>query len=351
MKKPGSTEKKIYTRKDRLLEVRNLSTHFLLDDGTVKAVDNISFDLRKGETLGVVGESGCGKSVTSLSIMNLVPDPPGKIVGGNIFYYLDKNNSPVDIAALKRYSAEMRSIRGDEIAMIFQEPMSSLNPVLTVGNQIIEPIKLHQDKNNKQARKQAVEMLNLVGIGSPTQRLSEYPHQLSGGLRQRVMIAMALSCNPNLLIADEPTTALDVTIEAQILELMQELQDEFKMSILFITHDLEVIGEMCERVMVMYTGTVVEKAEIEDIFYNNKHPYTRGLLKSIPKIGEHRRLTPIEGSVPELKNLPDGCNFEPRCPESMDICVNQEPPTFIISKNQKAKCWLYRNNDREEELS
>ena len=335
--------------RDLLLEVEDLKTYFYHEEGIVKAVDGISFDIERGETLGVVGESGCGKSVTSLSVMQLVPQPRGSIEGGKIYYYQEPGQSPIDITALDPRGREIRNLRGNEMAMIFQEPMTSLNPVYTVGEQIMEAVRLHQGADKNEARERAIEMLDLVGIGSPVQRVDEYPHELSGGMRQRVMIAMALSCNPSLLIADEPTTALDVTIEAQILELMEDLQDRFDMSIMFITHDLEVIGEMSERVIVMYTGKIVEKAEIDDIFYNNKHPYTQGLLKSIPQLGIKKRLIPIEGSVPDLKHLPSGCYFEPRCPESMEICKTKEPPTFKISENQEAKCWLY--DERKEEVS
>ncbi len=328
----------------RILEVTNLRTYFHTEEGVVKAVDDVSFYIDRGETLGVVGESGCGKSITSLSIMQLVPKPRGKIEGGKIEYYKDSDN-PVDITALDYHGKQIRNIRGNEIAMIFQEPMTSLNPVYTVGEQIMEAVRLHQGVNKEQARERAIEMLQLVGISAPKQRVDTYPHELSGGMRQRVMIAMALSCNPSLLIADEPTTALDVTIEAQILDLMQKLQNEFNMAIMFITHDLEVIGEMSDRVNVMYAGKVVERASIDDIFYNNKHPYTQGLLKSIPQIGKKKRLIPIKGSVPSLGNLPNGCYFAPRCPHAMDLCLQKEPPAFQIGPEQDARCWLYRTKE------
>ncbi len=329
------------TSDKNLLEVKNLKTYFHQEEGVVKAVDNISFNIKQAETLGVVGESGCGKSVTSLSIMQLVPQPRGKIESGKILYYQKDSSVPVDITSLSPRGEKIRKIRGNEIAMIFQEPMTSLNPVYTVGEQIMESVRLHQQSRQKEAREKAVEMLRLVGIGSPEQRVDEYPHELSGGMRQRVMIAIALSCNPSLLIADEPTTALDVTIEAQILNLMEDLQKKFNMSIIFITHDLEVIGEMSDRIIVMYTGKIVEKATIEDIFYNNKHPYTAGLLSSIPQIGVEKRLVTIKGSVPDLKHLPAGCNFSPRCPKVMNICHTQEPPDIQISENQFTSCWLY----------
>ncbi len=333
---------------NNILEVDNLKTYFYHEEGLVKAVDGISYNIKQGETLGVVGESGCGKSVTSLSIMQLVPQPRGQIEDGKILYY--KDNSCIDITELKPDEEKMRSLRGNEIAMIFQEPMTSLNPVYTVGKQIMEAVLLHQDVNKQKARERAIEMLDLVGIGSPEQRVNEYPHELSGGQRQRVMIGMALSCNPNLLIADEPTTALDVTIEAQILNLMEDLQKKLDMSIMFITHDLEVIGEMADRVIVMYTGKIVEKGGIVDIFHNNKHPYTQGLLKSTPRIGNKDRLIPIDGSVPDLKHLPEGCYFEPRCTKSINICKRKEPPVININENQKVKCWLY-DQDRKEEVS
>lgn len=332
---------------EKLIEVENLRTYFYHEEGIAKAVDDISFHIDKGETLGVVGESGCGKSVTSLSIMQLVPQPRGKIEGGKITYYKE-GEDPIDITSLEPHGRKIRSIRGNEIAMIFQEPMTSLNPVYTVGEQIMEAVRLHQGADKAQARERAIEMLELVGISAPRQRVDSYPHELSGGMRQRVMIGMALSCDPNMLIADEPTTALDVTIEAQILELMQGLQDDFNMSIMFITHDLEVIGEMSERVIVMYAGKVMERANIDDIFHNNKHPYTRGLLTSIPQIGVKKRLIPIEGSVPNMHNLPTGCYFAPRCPEAMSICREKEPPTFQIGPEQEAKCWLYE--EKEEAL-
>ena len=329
---------------NKLLEVKDLQTYFYTEEGIVKAVDGVSFNIEQGETLGVVGESGCGKSITSLSLIQLVPKPRGKIVGGDITYYF-KNNKSVKITELSPHGEKIRKIRGKEIAMIFQEPMTSLNPVYTIGEQIMEAVRLHQDKDKDEARERAIEMLNLVGIAAPTQRVDEYPHQLSGGMRQRVMIAMALSCDPSLLIADEPTTALDVTIEAQILDLMKELQEKMNMAIMFITHDLEVIGEMSDRVIVMYAGKIVERATIDDIFYNNKHPYTRGLLNSIPQIGRKKRLIPIDGSVPSLRNLPGGCYFAPRCPEAMEICTRQEPPTFDLEDDQEVKCWLYQQKE------
>jgi len=325
--------------KKKILEVKNLRTYFYTHEGVVKAVDNVDFEIYEGETLGVVGESGCGKSMTSKSIMNLVPRPKGKVEpGSSIKYYgLDE---VVDITSLSPRSKEMRRLRGNEMAMIFQEPMTSLNPVYTIGSQIIEAVRLHQGVSKEEAREVAIEMIRKVGIPAPEKRVDEYPFELSGGMRQRAMIAMALSCNPKFLIADEPTTALDVTVEAQILDLMQDLQDEFNTAIMFITHDLDVIGEIADRVMVMYTGKVVETASVDEIFYNPKHPYTQGLLSSIPKIGRKDKLVPIEGTVPNLTELPKGCYFAPRCPHAMDICREQMPPTFDISAEHSVKCWL-----------
>lgn len=329
---------------ENLLEVKNLKSYFHTDEGIIRAVDDVSFNVKKGETLGVVGESGCGKSVTSLSIMRLLPNPKGKIEDGSIKYFAD--DEEIDITKLNPHGSKIRSLRGNEMAMIFQEPMTSLNPLYTVGSQIMEAVNLHQKIDRNSAREKAIKILDKVGISAPDKRVDEYPHQLSGGMRQRVMIAMALSCDPNFLIADEPTTALDVTIEAQILNLMRDLQAEFRMSIMIITHDLGVIGEMADRVIVMYTGKVVEKAVTDDIFYNPKHPYTKGLLKSIPKIGNKDRLSPIKGSVPNLLMLPEGCYFEPRCEYAKDICRKKEPPMFKISEEQEVKCWLY--DDKEE---
>lgn len=329
--------------KKKLLQVDNLKTYFNTDEGLIKAVDDVSFKVYKGETLGVVGESGCGKSVTSRSIIKLLPRPVGKIMGGNIFYH--QKNKKVDITKLEPHGKEIRSIRGNEIAMIFQEPMTSLNPVYTVGEQITEALKLHKDINNHKAREEAINILERVGISAPRQRIDEYPHQLSGGMRQRVMIAIALSCNPKLLIADEPTTALDVTIEAQILKLMQRLKENSNMSIIFITHDLGVIREMADRIIVMYTGKIFEKASKAEIFNNPCHPYTKGLINSIPKIGNKKRLVPIKGSVPNLTELPNGCYFAPRCPEAMDKCFKNEPGTYQVGEKHMVKCWLYAGKD------
>ena len=316
----------------KLLEVRNLRTHFRTDDGVARAVDGVSFEVDRGETLGLVGESGCGKSVSALSIMRLIPDPPGDIVGGEILY------NGTDL--LKMPEDQMRAIRGNDISMIFQEPMTSLNPVFTVGHQIDEAVILHQKVSKAEARNRAIEMLRLVGIPAPEQRYGEYPHQLSGGMRQRVMIAMALSCNPELLIADEPTTALDVTVQAQILELVTRLQEELGMGMIMITHDLGVIAEVCDRVAVMYAAKVVEYATVDEIFYNPKHPYTIGLLKSIPRLGEKvDRLATIEGTVPPPTNFPQGCHFCTRCPYADALCWNDEPPLVEIETAHFAACW------------
>ena len=316
----------------KLLEVRNLRTHFKTDDGVARAVDGVSFELDRGETLGLVGESGCGKSVSALSIMRLIPNPPGEIVGGEIFY------NGTDL--LKIPEDKMRAIRGNDISMIFQEPMTSLNPVFTVGHQIDEAVILHQAVSKAEARNRSIEMLRLVGIPAPDQRYRDYPHQLSGGMRQRVMIAMALSCNPELLIADEPTTALDVTVQAQILELITRLQEELGMGMIMITHDLGVIAEVSDRVAVMYAAKVVEYATVDEIFYNPKHPYTIGLLKSIPRLGEKvERLATIEGTVPPPTNFPQGCHFCTRCAYADALCWNDEPPLVEIETGHFAACW------------
>ncbi len=316
----------------KLLEVKNLRTYFYTDDGVARSVDGISYDVERGETLGVVGESGCGKSVTALSIMRLIPDPPGKIVSGEILY----NGANV----LEMSEEQMRSVRGNEIGMIFQEPMTSLNPVFTIGNQIDEAVSLHQKVSKAEARNRSIEMLELVGIPAPEQRYDEYPHQLSGGMRQRVMIAMALSCNPGLLIADEPTTALDVTVQAQILELITKLQEELGMGMIMITHDLGVIAEVSDRVAVMYAAKIVEYAPADDIFYNAKHPYTIGLLKSIPRLGQQvDRLATIEGTVPAPTNFPVGCHFCTRCAYADQLCWNDEPPLVEIETGHSVACW------------
>ena len=327
------------TSNNLLLEVSGLKTYFFMDSGVVKAVDGVSFTVKRGETLGIVGESGCGKSVTSLSVMQLIRPPRGRIVDGEILYH--SRDRVLDLNTLGFKGKEMRKIRGNEIAMIFQEPMTSFNPVYTIGAQIMEAIRLHQGLDKVEAKELAVEMLAKVKIPDPQQRVDEYPHQFSGGMRQRAMIAMALSCNPSLLIADEPTTALDVTIETQILELMQDLQNELGMSMMFITHDLGVVGEMADRIMVMYTGKVVEMGTTMQILTEPAHPYTRGLINSIPKIGSKSKLVPIDGSVPSLTQLPKGCHFGPRCSYAKPICSVEEPPVFRIDSDRTVKCWLY----------
>ncbi|RLE29448.1 ABC transporter ATP-binding protein [Candidatus Acetothermia bacterium] len=323
-----------------LIDVHDLRTYFYTEDGVVKAVDGVTFKIEPERTLGVVGESGCGKSVTALSIMGLVPIPPGKITSGEILFYRDGQS--IDLTKLNPKGREYRSIRGKEIAMIFQEPMTSLNPVFTIGYQIMEAIMLHQKVSKKEAREKAIEMLRQVGIPLPEQRVDEYPHQLSGGMRQRAMIAMALSCNPSLLIADEPTTALDVTIQAQVLDLMRDLQTRFHTSIMMITHDLGVVAEMCEEVVVMYLGKVVEHAPVRPLFHDPKHPYTQGLLKSIPSLATKKeRLEPIKGVVPDPLDAPPGCPFHPRCPHAMEICTREMPTLKEVAPGHQAACWLY----------
>ena len=320
-----------------LLEVKNLKTSFHLEEGIVRAVDDVSFTINEGETLGLVGESGCGKSVTSLSVMRLV-SPPGRIEGGHMLF---KGRDLVKLP-----EKDMRKIRGNEISMIFQEPMTSLNPVFTVGNQIAEAIQLHQKKSKREAMAEAVRMLRAVSIPDPDRRVNEYPHQMSGGMRQRVMIAMALSCNPSLLIADEPTTALDVTIQAQILDILAKLKKDFRLSLLLITHDLGVIAEVADRVAVMYTGKIVEEGTVEAIFARPKHPYTVGLLNSIPKmhvegIVKKERLSTIDGMVPDLLHLPPGCAFAPRCSQAVPRCNTAPPPFYPIADGHQARCVLY----------
>lgn len=323
-----------------MLEVNDLRTYFYTQEGVVPAVDGVSFNIEEGETLCVVGESGCGKSVTAMSILKLIPIPPGKYVSGEILF--NEEN------LLEKDEGEMRKIRGNDIAMIFQEPMTSLNPVYTVGNQIAETIILHQGLKKNEANEKAVEMLRKVGIPSPEKRVKEYPHQLSGGMRQRVMIAMALSCNPKLLIADEPTTALDVTIQAQILHLMRNLKKEFNSSILFITHDLGVVAEMADKVIVMYAGKIVEQGRVEDIFNDPHHPYTVGLLKSIPKLTGKRKeeLHVIKGNVPTFYDLPEGCKFNTRCNYVKDRCLAEEPKLAPLGHpDRKVACWLVHGKE------
>jgi len=332
-----------------LLSVRNLKTYFPQDEGTVKAVDGASFDLYPSRTLGIVGESGCGKSITARSILRII-DRPGRIVEGQILFRRQKGvpasdrHAMVDLAQLEPYGEDMRAIRGAEIALIFQEPMSSFSPVHTIGNQIIEAILLHQNVGKREARARALEVFRRVGIPLPEQRLDAYSYQLSGGLRQRAMIAMALACNPSLLIADEPTTALDVTTQAQILDLMRHLQREYGMAIMLITHDLGVVAEMADDVVVMYLGRVVEQAPVDEIFYAPKHPYTQALLRSIPHIRSKARehLASIAGFVPHPYNRPPGCPFHPRCASFMPgVCDRREPELLQISEKHAVSCFLY----------
>ncbi len=323
-----------------LLEVRGLKTYFFTEDGVVKAVDGVDFDVRQGEIVAIVGESGCGKSVTSLSIMRLV-GIPGKIVDGEIIF---KGENILELP-----DSEMRRIRGDRISMIFQQPTSCLNPVFRVGDQISEVLEIHRGMDKKEGWERAIELLRIVGIPEPEKRVESFPHELSGGMAQRVMIAMALACEPELLIADEPTTALDVTIQAQILDLMRGLQEKFGSSIILITHDMGVVAEMASRVSVMYAGRIVEQADVNTIFENPLHPYTRGLLASIPVMGVVKeRLDTIPGSVPNLINLPPGCKFAPRCKARMEhnlqICTEREPDLIEVEPGHKVRCWLYQEH-------
>ncbi len=317
---------------DKILSVKNLKTYFYTDEGVIPAVDDISFDLSSGETLAIVGESGCGKSVTSLSILRLIDSPPGKIVGGEIIFYGQN--------LLEITEKEMRSIRGNSISMIFQEPMTSLNPVFTVGYQIIEGLKYHLHLNKQKAQSLAIEMLNLVGIPSPDKCINYYPHQLSGGMRQRVMIAMALSCNPKILIADEPTTALDVTIQAQILRLINDIKRKMDTSVLLITHDLGVVAQIAHKVMVMYAGEIVEYCDVYSIFENPKHPYTHGLLASIPRINSTSEiLFNIKGSIPSAKDYPKGCRFSSRCEKATSTCFEFKPLLEDLGNNHFVRCF------------
>jgi oligopeptide transport system ATP-binding protein len=317
-----------------LLDVQELAVSFDTYAGEVKAVDRVSFTVQAGEAIGIVGESGCGKSVTAHSIMRLIPTPPGRIVSGRILF--EATN------LLERSEKEMERVRGNELSMIFQDPMTSLNPVLTIGMQIAEALQLHQKMNKTQAFERAVEMLRLVGIPSPEQRVNNYPHQFSGGMRQRAMIAMALACNPKLLIADEPTTALDVTIQAQILDLMRDLKSRLNTAIILISHDLGVVAGLCSRVMVMYAGKVAEAGTAEEIFHNPQHPYTWGLLKSVPRmdVNQKQTLAIINGQPPDLLKPPTGCPFHPRCPHAMRICSEQYPETTQLTESHSLRCWL-----------
>ena len=326
---------------EKLLEIKDERLSFFTPAGEVKALNGVSFSMEEGEVLGIVGESGSGKSVTAYSVMGLTAYP-GKLIGGTINF----NGHQID----KMSEKEMRKIRGNEVSIIFQDPMTSLNPVYTIGNQITEVICLHTGKSKKEAHDRAKELLELVGINEPAKRLKQYPHELSGGMRQRVMIAIALACEPKLLIADEPTTALDVTIQAQILELMQELRKKLGMSIIMITHDLGVVASMCERIAVMYAGHIVEYGPADEIFYEPKHEYTKGLIKSIPKLNvqETERLIPIEGQPVDLLNPPAGCPFAPRCANCMKICLREMPPKTELSDTHYSQCWLLQKEEFEK---
>ena len=325
-----------------LLEVNDLRTYFYTQEGVVKAVDGTSYSVEEGETLGLVGESGCGKSVSALSILRLIPSPPGKIVSGEIMF------QGRDL--LKLDENEMRRIRGNDIAMVFQEPMTSLNPVLTIGRQITESLELHQDLRGRAARERAVELLELVGIPAARGRIDDYPHQFSGGMRQRVMITMAMSCNPKILLADEPTTALDVTIQAQILEVMARLSKEFGTAVIIITHNLGVVARYADRVNVMYAGKVIERADAHELYANPRHPYTVGLLNSVPRLDEGRqeKLVPIEGLPPDLAHLPEGCSFYPRCDFRQDACLNEYPNIVQVEGEHQAACWEWQKVGREQ---
>jgi oligopeptide transport system ATP-binding protein len=331
-----------------LLEVKNLKTQFFTQDGVVKAVDDLSFYIMPGETLGVVGESGSGKSITGLSLMRLIPSPPGKIVNGEVIF----NGKDV----LKMSDEQVRHIRGNDIAMIFQDPMTSLNPVLTINRQISESLMLHMGMNKEQAKARAIELLKMVGIPNAEERVDQYPHQFSGGMRQRVMIAMALSCNPKLLIADEPTTALDVTIQAQILDLMKTLQSETGAGVMMITHSMGVVAGMADRVQVMYAGHIVETATTEEIFANPRHPYTVGLMKSIPRLDAQKKekLQPIRGLPPDLIDLPDMCPFVPRCNYAREQCERKNPPLMEVSPGHFSACWFHDEvniNDDQDRIA
>jgi oligopeptide transport system ATP-binding protein len=319
---------------DPLLQVRNLRTEFVTQDGIVHAVNGISYSLREGEALGIVGESGCGKSVSALTLMRLIPSPPGRIPGGEVLF------QGRDLLKLKE--DEIRHIRGNDIAMIFQDPMTSLNPVLTIGRQIGEALELHKGLDQKVARQRTIELLEMVGIPSARSRVDDYPHQFSGGMRQRVMIAMAISCEPRILIADEPTTALDVTIQAQILELIKSLQTELGMAVILITHDLGVVAGVCDRIAVMYAGYIVEEATAAELFGDPRHPYTLGLLRSVPRMNQPRgeRLVPIEGLPPDLINLPVGCPFAPRCSFAVDRSEDENPVLEPVGPNHRVACWV-----------
>ena len=324
------------SQEDLILEIRDLCVEFQTVEGTVQAVNHLSYKLRKGEKLGIVGESGSGKSVSSLGMLRLIPNPPGRITEGEILY---KGQDLV-----KAPKKEMQRIRGNEISMIFQEPMTSLNPIIKCGKQIAESLRLHRGMNKKEAMEEAVRLMQSVGIANPAQRAHEYPHQMSGGMRQRVMIAMALACEPQILIADEPTTALDVTIQAQILDLIRDLNERMGTSVIFITHDLGVVSELCDTVLVMYTGRIVEQAPVLELFETPKHPYTVGLLEAIPRITKQRApLQTIEGTVPNPTERIEGCSFSPRCPYATEQCRQKEPPEVQLSEHRRVRCWRYQS--------
>jgi oligopeptide transport system ATP-binding protein len=335
-----------HLNKQPVLEIKDLKTYFYMEKATVRAVDGVSLSLAPRSTLGVVGESGCGKSIMAMSVMRLIQTPPGEIVEGQINLLSRKEKRVVDLASLDAQGPEMRQIRGGEIAIVFQEPMTSLNPLYKVGDQIAETVTLHQNVSRKEGLDRALEMLTKVQISAPKQRLKEYPHQLSGGMRQRVMIAMALSCNPAILIADEPTTALDVTVQAQILDLMNALKADFNSSIILITHNLGVVSQMATQVAVMYLGKVVEFANTRELFHESKHPYTVGLLNSVPVLGLKggKILVPIKGMVPTPTEVIPGCSFAPRCPRVMDICRQKVPSLLEVETGHLVSCWLYEEH-------
>lgn len=326
---------------NEFLKIENLHIHYVTQEGTVKAVNGINLELEKGESLGLVGETGAGKTTTALGVLRLIPDPPGKIIDGNIYF---EGKDVLDLT-----EEEMRKIRGNKVSMIFQDPMTSLNPVMTVGEQIAEVIEIHEDVTSAEAREKSKEMLELVGIAG--NRSNEYPHQFSGGMKQRVVIAIALACSPELLIADEPTTALDVTIQAQVLDLMKNLKEEFNTAMLLITHDLGVVAEACDKVAIMYAGEIVEFATIENLFTDPKHPYTVGLFGSIPNLEEEvDRLSPIKGLMPDPTELPSGCKFHPRCPHAEAICAEKQPGDTDVKENHRVRCFLYTGEvERKEE--
>ena len=317
-----------------ILSVQNLKTYFNTDDGIVKAVDGVSFTLNQGETLGIVGESGCGKSVMNLSVMRLISSPPGKIMGGDVFFH--------GKSVLSMSEDELRDLRGNKISMIFQDPMTSLNPFLRISTQLVETLQLHQGLSKSEAREKAIQMLRMVGIPTPEKRIDAYPHQFSGGMRQRAMIAMALSCNPEILIADEPTTALDVTIQAQILEIIKDLTVKLNTAVILITHDLGVVSGLCNKICVMYAGRIVERGSTDDLFRDPKHPYTRGLIRSVPRLDKttHERLYSIPGTPPNLINVPECCPFHPRCEHAMDVCCGRFPEEIDFGSGHWASCWL-----------